>query len=184
MGNWTISAEIRVIDSPRASISKMLWSSEVILTLLPFAAFTAASPTFQRSRDKFDWSSKKSLLVPLPSLTSSYLISNVSIWRNMVLIDIHHSIAFGDSYTYVQGTHGHQNYSFIGDQLNFSYDAQTLLSNKIVQNQVSTSSFVPAVRSTSVQLQTKTTSNLDMDTFRLQPQREVPTGSNTSPNAV
>ncbi len=59
-------------------------------------------------------------------------------------IDIHHRIAFGDSYTYVQGTHGHQNFSFIGDQLNFSYDAQTLLSNKIVQNQVSTSSFVPA----------------------------------------
>jgi hypothetical protein len=45
-------------------------------------------------------------------------------------------IAFGDSYTYVQGTEGHQNYSFIGDQLNFDYDAQALLNNKIVQNQV------------------------------------------------
>ena len=45
-------------------------------------------------------------------------------------------IAFGDSYTYVQGIYGHQNYSFIGDQLNFEYDAKTLLTNKIVQNQV------------------------------------------------
>ncbi|EAU38257.1 conserved hypothetical protein [Aspergillus terreus NIH2624] len=47
-------------------------------------------------------------------------------------------LAFGDSYTYIQGTHGHQNYSFIGDQLNFAYDAHTLLSNKIVQNQTGT----------------------------------------------
>ncbi|KAL4897856.1 hypothetical protein BDV59DRAFT_198119 [Aspergillus ambiguus] len=59
-------------------------------------------------REKFDWDSTKYLL------------------------------AFGDSYTYVQGTHGHQNYSFIGDQLNFEYDAHTLLSNKIVQNQTGT----------------------------------------------
>ncbi|PKX98884.1 SGNH/GDSL hydrolase family protein [Aspergillus novofumigatus IBT 16806] len=47
-------------------------------------------------------------------------------------------LAFGDSYTYVQGTHGHQNYSFIGDQLNFAYDWKTLLTNKIVQNQTAT----------------------------------------------
>ncbi|KAF7587255.1 hypothetical protein BBP40_007494 [Aspergillus hancockii] len=51
---------------------------------------------------------------------------------------IQYLIAFGDSYTYVQGTEGHQNYSFIGDQLNFEYDAQTLLNNKIVQNQTAT----------------------------------------------
>ncbi|KAJ5427135.1 Esterase SGNH hydrolase-type [Penicillium sp. CMV-2018d] len=57
---------------------------------------------------KFDWSSTKAL------------------------------IAFGDSYTYVQGTLGHQNASFIGDQLNLAYDAETLLSNKIVQNQTAT----------------------------------------------
>ncbi|KAE8341635.1 hypothetical protein BDV24DRAFT_151036 [Aspergillus arachidicola] len=47
-------------------------------------------------------------------------------------------LAFGDSYTYIQGTEGHQNYSFIGDQLNLEYDAQTLLTNKIVQNQTAT----------------------------------------------
>ncbi|KAE8418721.1 hypothetical protein BDV36DRAFT_308434 [Aspergillus pseudocaelatus] len=47
-------------------------------------------------------------------------------------------LAFGDSYTYVQGTEGHQNYSFIGDQLNLEYDAQTLLTNRIVHNQTAT----------------------------------------------
>ncbi|KAJ5739222.1 hypothetical protein N7533_012006 [Penicillium manginii] len=47
-------------------------------------------------------------------------------------------IAFGDSYTYVQGTHGHQNYSFVGDAFDFAFDEQTLLSNKIVQNQTAT----------------------------------------------
>ncbi|KAI2670530.1 CAZyme family CE16 [Penicillium roqueforti] len=47
-------------------------------------------------------------------------------------------IAFGDSYTYVQGTIGHQNFSFIGDQFNLAYDAEALLSNKIVQNQTAT----------------------------------------------
>lgn len=46
------------------------------------------------------------------------------------------SIAFGDSYTFVQGTHGYPGYSFIGDQLNYAYDADTLLTDKIVQNQV------------------------------------------------
>ncbi|KAE8372721.1 hypothetical protein BDV26DRAFT_285709 [Aspergillus bertholletiae] len=47
-------------------------------------------------------------------------------------------LAFGDSYTYVQGTAGHQNYSFIGDRFNLEYNAQTLLNNKIVQNQTAT----------------------------------------------
>ncbi|RDW90763.1 SGNH/GDSL hydrolase family protein [Aspergillus mulundensis] len=52
-------------------------------------------------------------------------------------------IAFGDSYTYVQGTHGYPNYSFIGDQLNYAYDAHTLLTDKIVQNQTGTSAGGP-----------------------------------------
>lgn len=47
------------------------------------------------------------------------------------------SIAFGDSYSYVQGTHGLQNYSFIGDLQNFSFNAEDLLTDQIVQNQVS-----------------------------------------------
>jgi hypothetical protein len=37
----------------------------------------------------------------------------------------------------VQGNHGHQNFSFIGDQFDLSYTAEDLLTNKIVQNQVS-----------------------------------------------
>lgn len=43
-------------------------------------------------------------------------------------------IAFGDSYTYVQGTLGHQNYSFIGDELNLAFTPDQLFSNHIVQN--------------------------------------------------
>lgn len=45
-------------------------------------------------------------------------------------------ITFGDSYTFVQGTNGYPGYSFIGDQLNYAYDAEMLLTDKIVQNQV------------------------------------------------
>lgn len=36
----------------------------------------------------------------------------------------------------MQGTHGLQNYSFIGDLQDFSFDAEYLLSDQIVQNQV------------------------------------------------
>lgn len=43
-------------------------------------------------------------------------------------------IAFGDSYTYVQGTLGHENYTFIGDEFNFSFSPAQLFSNRIVQN--------------------------------------------------
>ena len=52
--------------------------------------------------------------------------------------DTKYLIAFGDSYTYVQGTHGHQNYSFIGDAFDFSFNASELLSDRIVQNQTAT----------------------------------------------
>ncbi|KAJ6198095.1 hypothetical protein J3E72DRAFT_384983 [Bipolaris maydis] len=43
-------------------------------------------------------------------------------------------IAFGDSYTFVQGTLGHPNYSFIGDELNLPFTPAQLFSNRIVQN--------------------------------------------------
>ncbi|KAI5361937.1 Putative GDSL lipase/esterase, SGNH hydrolase superfamily [Septoria linicola] len=56
---------------------------------------------------------------------------------------IKHVIAFGDSYTYVQGTHGRQNYSFIGDNQNFAFTPQQLLSDRIVQNQTGTSAGGP-----------------------------------------
>ncbi len=52
-------------------------------------------------------------------------------------------LAFGDSYTYVQGALGRQNYSFIGDNLQPAYTASQLLSNPIIQNQTSTSAGGP-----------------------------------------
>ena len=43
-------------------------------------------------------------------------------------------IAFGDSYNYIQGAHGHQNYSFINDELNLAFTPAQLFANRIVQN--------------------------------------------------
>lgn len=45
-------------------------------------------------------------------------------------------IAFGDSYTFVQGTNGYPNYSFIGDYLpgQFAVTPSELWSDHIVQN--------------------------------------------------
>ncbi|KAM5533141.1 hypothetical protein V8D89_013189 [Ganoderma adspersum] len=45
--------------------------------------------------------------------------------------------AFGDSYTFVQGTKGHANYSFIGDALNFSFTPQQLLADQIIPKNTS-----------------------------------------------
>ncbi|KAF2187500.1 carbohydrate esterase family 16 protein [Zopfia rhizophila CBS 207.26] len=47
-------------------------------------------------------------------------------------------IAFGDSYTYVLGTLGRTNYSFIGDLQKLAFTPEQLLSNSIVQNQTGT----------------------------------------------
>lgn len=46
------------------------------------------------------------------------------------------SVAFGDSYTYAQGTLGYANSTFIGSNLNFSYTPEQLLSDRIVQEDV------------------------------------------------
>ncbi|PQE05234.1 lysophospholipase A protein [Rutstroemia sp. NJR-2017a BBW] len=59
-------------------------------------------------------------------------------WR-----DTKYLLAFGDSYTYVQGTYGRQNYSFIGDLQDFSYTPEELMSNEIIQNQLGTSAGGP-----------------------------------------
>ncbi|KAH7092719.1 hypothetical protein BKA62DRAFT_74533 [Auriculariales sp. MPI-PUGE-AT-0066] len=45
--------------------------------------------------------------------------------------------AFGDSYTFVQGARGHANYSFIGDELNFSFTKSELLTNTIIPKNTS-----------------------------------------------
>jgi hypothetical protein len=47
------------------------------------------------------------------------------------------SLAFGDSYTFVQGVLGYPGYSFIGDFLNFAFTPTQLLSNEIVKGVVS-----------------------------------------------
>lgn len=56
------------------------------------------------------------------------------------------SLAFGDSYTFVQGTNGHRGYSFIGDYANsdnFSITPEELLTSEIVQNYTGTSAGGP-----------------------------------------
>ncbi|EME84486.1 carbohydrate esterase family 16 protein [Pseudocercospora fijiensis CIRAD86] len=57
---------------------------------------------------------------------------------------IDHVIAFGDSYTYVQGTpYGRQNYSFIGDLPNLAFTPEHLLESRIIQSQTSTANGGP-----------------------------------------
>ncbi|KAH7128959.1 hypothetical protein EDB81DRAFT_906730 [Dactylonectria macrodidyma] len=59
--------------------------------------------------------------------------------------DTKHVIAFGDSYTFVQGTHGHPNYSFIGNYLPdaFGFTPERLLENRIFQDSSSPKSRGP-----------------------------------------
>ncbi|TFK40833.1 hypothetical protein BDQ12DRAFT_648133 [Crucibulum laeve] len=45
--------------------------------------------------------------------------------------------AFGDSYSFVQGTDGHANFSFIGDALDLSFTPTQLLTNEIVPRNTS-----------------------------------------------
>ncbi|RAR04100.1 carbohydrate esterase family 16 protein [Stemphylium lycopersici] len=73
---------------------------------LSLCACAAAMPTTHTTHTKscFNWETSKSL------------------------------IAFGDSYTFIQGTLGHQNYSFIGDELNLAFTPTQLFSDRIVQN--------------------------------------------------
>ena len=59
-------------------------------------------------------------------------------WKNTKSL-----IAFGDSYTYVQGLLGHPNYTYIGDNFDISFTPSELFSNRIVQNQTSTASGGP-----------------------------------------
>ncbi|KAF2443955.1 carbohydrate esterase family 16 protein [Karstenula rhodostoma CBS 690.94] len=71
---------------------------------LALAAYASATPTYTSHKNAFNWPSTKQL------------------------------IAFGDSYTFIQGTAGHPNYSFIGDALNPAFTPADLLVDRIVQN--------------------------------------------------
>jgi phospholipase/lecithinase/hemolysin len=89
----------------RQSFSGIMISQSIIYVALAISA--SASPTPENSKGNkksFSWHSTKSL------------------------------IAFGDSYTFVQGTLGRRNYSFIGDNFDTSFTPEKLLSNRIVQN--------------------------------------------------
>ncbi|KAJ3557816.1 hypothetical protein NM688_g1269 [Phlebia brevispora] len=50
--------------------------------------------------------------------------------------DTQYVYAFGDSYTFVQGTAGYPNFSFIGDALKLSFTPTALLSNQIVPKNI------------------------------------------------
>lgn len=78
------------------------------LSPLALLAFSASAAPLRGKSSEFIWASTKAL------------------------------IAFGDSYTYVQGTRGYVNSTFIGSQLDISYTPQELLTDLIVQNQTGT----------------------------------------------
>ncbi|KAF2022877.1 hypothetical protein EK21DRAFT_82131 [Setomelanomma holmii] len=75
---------------------------------LALATCIVASPTGSKKKYTFDWHITKSL------------------------------IAFGDSYTFVQGILGHENYTYIGDNFNFSFTPAQLFSDRIALNVTST----------------------------------------------
>ena len=84
-----------------------------VLTCSALAATAAAAPTSDKSKSNFNWKKTKSL------------------------------IAFGDSYSFVQGLLGHPNYTYIGDNFDITFTPSELFSNRIVQNQTSTASGGP-----------------------------------------
>lgn len=51
--------------------------------------------------------------------------------------------SFGDSYSFVQGTQGNANFSFIGDALDFSFTPSQLLTDEIIPRNVSEPNFQP-----------------------------------------
>ncbi|KAJ4332361.1 hypothetical protein N0V87_008469 [Didymella glomerata] len=83
------------------------------LVCATLVATAATAPTFESRGGKFSWKKTKSL------------------------------IAFGDSYTYVQGLKGHPNYTYIGDNFDISFTPAELFSNRIVQNLTATASGGP-----------------------------------------
>lgn len=84
-----------------------------ILAHAALVATAAAAPASSFKTPKFNWSRTNSL------------------------------IAFGDSYTFVQGLQGHPNYTYIGDNFDISFTPADLFSNRIVQNLTATASGGP-----------------------------------------
>ncbi|KAF1924986.1 carbohydrate esterase family 16 protein [Didymella exigua CBS 183.55] len=72
-----------------------------------------------------------------PTSTSSSAKAKFS-WKKIKSL-----IAFGDSYTFVQGLKGHPNYTYIGDNFDISFTPAELFENRIVQNLTATASGGP-----------------------------------------
>ncbi|KAH7013365.1 hypothetical protein EDB80DRAFT_774656 [Ilyonectria destructans] len=90
-------------------------SKSVLLSILAMSISPASSGPVPTVRPPFSWSGTK------------------------------HVVAFGDSYTYVQGTNGYPKYSFIGSYLpgDFAFTPERLLENRISQNYTSQSAGGP-----------------------------------------
>ncbi|PSR82843.1 lysophospholipase A [Coniella lustricola] len=72
----------------------------------------------------------------LPLLASSSPVSRNHSTTPFDWDETKYVIAFGDSYTYAQGTLGYANSTFIGSNLNISFTPQQLLSDRIQQEDV------------------------------------------------
>lgn len=83
------------------------------LACAALGAAAAAAPSPATKKAKFSWKHTKSL------------------------------IAFGDSYSFIQGLEGHQNYTFIGDNFHLAFTPAELFADRIVQNLTSTASGGP-----------------------------------------
>ncbi|KZT51788.1 carbohydrate esterase family 16 protein [Calocera cornea HHB12733] len=79
----------------------------LLLSLLAFTHATALPRTADSGRPKFSWPHTQNLLI------------------------------FGDSYSFVQGTRGYANYSFIGDAFDVPFTPEELLSDEIIPKNTS-----------------------------------------------
>ncbi|KAI7650986.1 Homoserine [Hortaea werneckii] len=126
------NSELKTIDSPEGHDAFLLEFKQVNSFLLDF--LKREVPHIM-SREPVNWPPKQE--EPKEVKASTFGEAEVeditACWQTTT-----HLIAFGDSYTYIQGTFGRQNFSFIGDSQHLSSPASTLLTNQIVQNQTST----------------------------------------------
>lgn len=72
------------------------------------------------------------LLLPLLQALASAKSSSGFSWDDTTTL-----LAFGDSYTYVEGAYGWVNSSFIGSEIDFAFTPEELEDNKILVNHTS-----------------------------------------------
>ncbi|KAI0036447.1 hypothetical protein K488DRAFT_41084 [Vararia minispora EC-137] len=76
----------------------------------------------------------RTVLLSLPSLLA---VPRVYARFHLNFGHISQVFAFGDSYTFVQGTSGFPNFSYVGDLFNLHFTAETLLSDEIIPKNTS-----------------------------------------------